>query len=623
MIGLGLVIMMICGSALSVAGAAIADTLDAQVLLAYLTGGGGVTRSANYGLTGAFTQWPMADAPGNSISGRILDVNLNPVTGVVVSDGSGHSAITDAGGHYTVPRLNNSRYVFVPSKAGYVFSPISRTVTALANLGGQDFSAATLDAFETDNTCAQARPISSDGSLQLHSFHQPGDEDWVVLAGLNGARYVIEGQAPPNSPADLTLELYGQCNGAAQSGQSNTFSPGIRFIFTTTANAPIYLKLSNSDAGVGGPNLVYELSVRALAATAALNDAVLIVAGRNKLNDLLQPNIQASVQTFYEQLVAHGFDKAHIRYLSHENLPGVTAGMPTTQTIRDAIVSWAPSVLQADGMLTVYMMDHGDSDVFYLDKPSGQFITPQQLNEWLSALETTLPSVKINVFIEACYSGTFVDQPAPQMISKPGRVIIASTGAASLAHASTRGAVFSDQFLSSLWQGISFYSGFQIARWATLAAYPDQVPWLDDDGDGIPNEPEDGRVAQQRGFNFSGSDDQFAPFIAVAKLEHIQGQDWVRAVVTDNVGIKYAWATIYPPSYIAPSTQEELVIDAVHPVTLTAGSLMNYEVGLMPFGEVGVYRIVITAEDINGLRARPVVLSVPNGQHLFLPVIQK
>jgi hypothetical protein len=273
------------------------------------------------------------------------------------------------------------------------------------------------------------------------------------------------------------------------------------------------------------------------------------------------------------------------------------------------------------------LMDHGDPEIFYLDKTKNELLLPSDLDSWLSQIEASVPNLKVNVFIEACHSGSFVDLPAPSSISKPNRVIIASAGDGQLARASVSGATFSDQFIPALFQGISFYNSFQIARWATQGAHGvAQLPWLDDDGDGNPNEPEDGKLAQKRGFGFAGNiADSFAPFIVEVThtLNLAAQQVAVSATITDNTGLSRAWATIYPPGYNVGGASSELLPDTAPTVTLMATSSMSYSASLGSFNRLGLYRIVINAEDLNGLRAQPVAFDVRTGWGLYLPLVRR
>ncbi|MBK9233443.1 MAG: hypothetical protein IPO15_22015 [Anaerolineae bacterium] len=72
----------------------------------------------------------------------------------------------------------------------------------------------------------------------------------------------------------------------------------------------------------------------------------------------------------------------------------------------------------------------------------GEWVAPDEIDQWLMQLETAGPGVRVNVIIEACYSGSFIDPP--HRLSKSGRVVIASTTNNDLAWSSADGAVFSD-----------------------------------------------------------------------------------------------------------------------------------------------------------------------------------
>lgn len=77
----------------------------------------------------------------HSISGTILD-GASPVQGVKVEVDAAHSAFTNASGQYTIVGLADGGYTVTPSKAGYSFSPTSRSVTISgANQTGVDFTA--------------------------------------------------------------------------------------------------------------------------------------------------------------------------------------------------------------------------------------------------------------------------------------------------------------------------------------------------------------------------------------------------------------------------------------------------------------------------------------------------
>jgi len=86
-------------------------------------------------------------------------------------------------------------------------------------------------------------------------------------------------------------------------------------------------------------------------------------------------------------------------------------------------------------------MDHGGHDILYLDGSRNEWVQPDELDNWLEQLEDAVRALKVNLIVEACNSGSFID--LSKSISKPGRVVITSTGAYALAYASDEGAIFS------------------------------------------------------------------------------------------------------------------------------------------------------------------------------------
>jgi len=254
-----------------------------------------------------------------------------------------------------------------------------------------------------------------------------------------------------------------------------------------------------------------------------------------------------------------------------------------------------------------------------------QWVAPQEVDGWLSQLEAARPGVKINVIVEACYAGSFID--LPQAVSRPGRVVIASTGAWNVAWASGSGALFSDHFVTALGQGESLYAGFQTARWAVQSAHPDQTPWLDDDGDGLANETGEGQEAQRRGFSYAGTlvNEGWPPYIVQAtgpeRVE--QGRGVIRANVLDDERVRRVWAVIYAPSYQPPQPGEELVSETLPTIVLLEQGSGWYGATYTGFNEVGLYRVVIYAEDNAGQEARPVAIEVRTGWPVFLPLVER
>jgi hypothetical protein len=379
-----------------------------------------------------------------------------------------------------------------------------------------------------------------------------------------------------------------------------------------------------------GDNVAYDLSVRS-ADSSSRPGALVLVAGRYSASDDLQTNIYNVTNAVYKLFRQHGYGEDRIHYLApttnldpdNDGSFDDVNGLATRQNLENAITQWAVGKVAQDRAFTLYMMDHGSYDRFYLDKPAGQWLTPGDLHGWLNALEEDVPGVKINVIVDACFSGSFIDPDAA--IGKDNRVVIASTAAHAVAYASGSGSVFSDAFIAALDQGMSLFSAFSEGKQSALLAHPDQNAWLDDNGDNRPNTNRDGQESSNRGFTFGGTfaSEIWPPYVEKAEVRDLaNGAGEIWAKVLDDEGVQWSWAVVYPPSYNPPTSSEELVNEPVAVPLVDRGDDW-YAIRYTQFQEIGEYRIVIYAGDDDGLQSRPRAVTLRTGWPVFLPVIKR
>jgi Leucine-rich repeat (LRR) protein len=485
------------------------------------------------------------------------------------------------------------------------------------------------DAFETDNDCSQARLLTNDGNPQSRTFHTDDDVDWLRLETTAGVAYRIEATIPDDSAADVMLELYALCDVEPTQRWDESFTPGARIVFTATTTAPLYLRLANHQrltSRNGQPvDAGYAISAAALPPPSR-QGAVIIVAGRVKQNDKLQRNIHNVTNLTFKLFLNAGYTADNIHYLATDRtLPGYD-GAATKENLRDAITIWAAARLNEGAPLTLYLIDHGDVDKFYLDKTQSQTLTPGDLDEWLTTLEAAVPGIKVNVIIEACHAGSFIRTPGT--IAKAGRVVITSSNEEWDAYASRDGAHFSDHFLTNLHQMRNLAVSFSDARSAVMRLYPYQQPWLDANGDGVANQSEDLVGAAQRGFSFANTlgDDAWPPYLltAGAPLAVTEGRGLITVEARDNQSIASVWAVVYPPSYTAVAGTDELIAEELTTLALQPQGDNRYSVDYSAFTQPGTYRILIHATDNDGLQARPLEMTVQVGGHrLLLPLVTR
>jgi len=482
------------------------------------------------------------------------------------------------------------------------------------------------DPHEPDDTCNEASSITTDGSVQFHTFHIPGDEDWVSFQVVSGTEYLVEALTPVTSTADIVLEIYDACAALPVDSQGYVFSPDVRLQFKAPSTGIYYLHLFNQYSDVAGTDVAYHLSVRALG-DEPTPGALVLVAGRYRPNDSLQRNIHNVTNAVYRLFQDNGYNSDRIYYLAtslnldadDDSWPDVDAYVSRT-TLEQAITEWAVEKVGPDRAFTLYFMDHGSPDLFYLDGPN-ETVSPDDVNGWLNTLEAAAPGVKVNVIVEACHAGSFVDN-----LAKNGRVVIASTRATAPAWSSPEGAIFSDAFVDALSRGMSLYGSFEDGKGATRAH--GQTPWLDDDGDGKPNRAQDGQEAARRGFAYAGTlagPEKWPPYVVWAEVGPVQeGAGVITAEVLDDKNVLSAWAVIYKPSYTPPEPGPEMVQETLPTVMLFDQDGDDVYTGLYEnFDELGGYRVVVYAVDGEGFEGRPREVAVRTGWLLYLPTVMR
>ncbi|MFM7581645.1 MAG: C13 family peptidase, partial [Caldilinea sp.] len=482
-----------------------------------------------------------------------------------------------------------------------------------------------------------AKPVHSDGVPQEHRFESVADVDWVYFNTVEGEQYLVDAQGVNTDDVNLSIRLYTDCNSAMMPITNPSFSPSVRSQFRAPQTGRIYVRLENANKLVESMHS-YRVSVRNLSASAQPG-LLILVAGRLRTGDPLQSNINQIAIDTYNLFLEQGYEDKDIYLISADVLRNQDAPADVAE-VRDAITTWAPS--QGAGIerpVTIYMVDHGDADKFYLDGVRGQVITPDDLDSWLTELETARPGVRINIFYEACFSGSFIQEP--QSISKAGRVIATSTTGQNLAYASRTGAKFSDLFLSGLRQGNSLLLSFENAAEPIRRNFLRQEPWLDDNGNGIPNDPGDGQEAARRGFNFAGTlsdtplyDEQWPPYILPGEmtLSEISPGSPIRRIqakvlfdLQHGDSIKDVWVEIYPPSFEPPANSREMVRSPLAACPLQAIGNDQFEAQCDGFTEFGEYQVIVYASSNGGLVAQPrglkITLPEPATDKLYLPLV--
>ncbi|NTV62682.1 MAG: hypothetical protein HGA65_03970 [Oscillochloris sp.] len=123
------------------------------------------------------------------------------------------------------------------------------------------------DAYESDNSADVARSITVGGASQHHTFHTPGDQDWVTFYAPLGYIYAIE-TANLASAVDTVLDLYNS-NGALLASNDDYTGFASRVAYTSTTSQQLFVRVRHYNPVAGNPSLSYDIQVMATPTVAA------------------------------------------------------------------------------------------------------------------------------------------------------------------------------------------------------------------------------------------------------------------------------------------------------------------------------------------------------------------
>ncbi len=346
-----------------------------------------------------------------------------------------------------------------------------------------------------------------------------------------------------------------------------------------------------------------------------VSGAALIIAGHNETFGL-QTNIYNAANRAYRIFESAGYTDDDIYYIAPtpQDVDGdggnKVDATSSRAAIENAITTWAKEGgrVGPDKPFFIYMVDHGLVEKFCASGcDAGGQVTPADIDGWLRQLETDTGANQINVVIEACQSGSFIDRfggDVANSLSKAGRVIITATGRENNAYASAQGAYFSDAFFSCVADSNNLKSCYEEGVTAVEGTGVNQTPWLDDNGDGLSNSG-DGTVAQGRVVTRFFS--SIRPKIGQVSLDQAGANGTLTAQVSEGAeDLTLVWAAVFPPSFEEPSNVTlNLNVPTVRlePVPDQAGQYsFAYTNG---FTEEGDYRVVFYAQDRLGINAVP------------------
>jgi hypothetical protein len=443
----------------------------------------------------------------------------------------------------------------------------------------------------------------SDRDMSLQQFACKG-----ALLSVTPAVYTL--------PVSTTLEFQVAGNIGSVSAiieENRSGSSIIGSIYTAGSTAGVIDKIRFQDTS---GRLFRNTYVNVISATEMTRAGkAVIVAGWKGTGDPLWPDTARSTTNYlanfaYRTLLHRGFSKENVYYLSPDPAQDVDGdganndvdAESTLLNVQYTLSDWAGQA-PAPAKLLVYLVDHGGEQGTgqgYLRLNPGEVLLAQSVDSWLDALQAAHPDLEVTLAVDACRSGSFLDEClAPTGLS---RVTLASAMDSQDAFFSAGGAIsFSEAFFNSVYTGLSVGQSFSNASGA-MDRY--QTAWLDDTGDGVWGKDDDGAAADARVIG--------ATFIAGADRPQIGKINANQSIASGTSALLWAsdvasvypidevFAVIMPPSFQPnPDHNPEQPVTELPRLELTWNPLASrYEGTYNEFTETGAYKVVLYARDI-------------------------
>ena len=118
------------------------------------------------------------------------------------------------------------------------------------------------DSFEDDDVCVRARPLTTDGAKQNHTFHDSGDSDWLRFTAQAGKTYVIKVNNL-SAQSDAVINFFDACNETLAGQGQNSFGTEVVLEWDATKNGDYFFQLQQFDPAQFGDGVTYEVAVTA------------------------------------------------------------------------------------------------------------------------------------------------------------------------------------------------------------------------------------------------------------------------------------------------------------------------------------------------------------------------
>ena len=303
------------------------------------------------------------------------------------------------------------------------------------------------------------------------------------------------------------------------------------------------------------------------------------------------PTVEKNAGLCHEAMRFQGYAADDVYFMSPVAFSDGVDAAPTREGMAYALTEWAGTRTRD---LVLYLVGNDAAEGFRLN--ATETVDAAEIRGWLDALADRIPG-QTTVICDIEGGGDF----APELTGSgdPDRILVWRPAATAAPESPIS---FSQYLWGRIANGDDLYSAFVFAKNATRYAGAAALR-LDDNGNGIGNEPSDGRSARRfvvgAGIRLAGN----APVIGAAPADRILQGDAaaeIRATdVTTTGDIVRVWAVIEPPDDSPLSAAEPPTVELTPSAEGYAGTWDG-------FSRYGTYHITIYAEDAAGNVSPPI-----------------
>jgi sugar lactone lactonase YvrE len=325
----------------------------------------------------------------------------------------------------------------------------------------------------------------------------------------------------------------------------------------------------------------------------------IIVAGGSHA-DALWPTVEKSAGLAYRALKFQGYSDDDLYFLSPVTFTEGVDGSTTLNNLDYALNIWSTQNTQD---MVLYLVGSGSAGTFQVNEIEA--LSVGALDVWLDNLQTLIPGT-VTVIYDACQSGSFLPSLTPPNDKR--RISIASTGQDQPAAFISEGDIsFSNFFWNGILNGTNVRDAFLHAMRAI--EFTSQVvsggpilARLDDDGNGLANQRDDGRLSRRYtiglGILLAGND----PIIGSVSPQQTIGEGETASIWAEDVAttgeLERVWAVVTPRGLTIEDVSTPLTeLPCIELIDTGSG---RYEGTCNEFSYPGAYRIVIYAMDSEG-----------------------